>query len=118
MPRAAQAPHDDLAAALAARRELGPEYDDAFADAVAERLGQSMAAPQTGPYVHARTLIERENAQAERRVTLTIACFSLGAGIPLTGIAAGTSGLAGLLVAWTAIAVINVAYAFRPQRHG
>jgi hypothetical protein len=39
--------------------------------------------------------------------------FSLLAGIPLTGIAAGTSGLPGLVTAWAGLVLINIAYALR-----
>jgi hypothetical protein len=40
----------------------------------------------------------------------------MGIGIPLTGIAAGTAGLAGLLVCWIGIVLVNVAYAIS-RRH-
>jgi hypothetical protein len=99
-------PRDDLAASLAARRELGPDYDAAFVDAVAERIEQASAA---------RRPISTETERGERAVTLTIACVSLVVSIPTTAIAAVQAGLSGLVVVWLAIAVINVAYALRPR---
>jgi hypothetical protein len=39
-----------------------------------------------------------------------LALGSLGTGIPLSGIAAGTSGLPGLLACWAGIVLVNIAY--------
>ncbi|GAB2831680.1 hypothetical protein GCM10027176_39930 [Actinoallomurus bryophytorum] len=99
-------PRGDLAASLAARRELGPDYDAAFVEAVAERIEQATAV---------RRPISAETEKGERAVTVTIACVSLGVSIPVTAIAAVQAGLAGLVVVWLAIAVINVAFALRPR---
>jgi hypothetical protein len=96
----------DLAASLAARRELGPDYDAAFVDAVAERIEQATAM---------RRPISTETEKGERAVAVTVACVSLGVSIPVTAIAAIQAGLAGLVVVWLAIALINVAYALRPR---
>jgi hypothetical protein len=96
----------DLAASLAARRELGPDYDAAFVDAVAERIERATAV---------RRPISAETEKGERAVAVTIACVSLGVSIPVSAIAAVQAGLAGLVVVWLAIAVINVAYALRPR---
>jgi hypothetical protein len=38
---------------------------------------------------------------------------SLALGIPISGVAAGTAGLWGLVVVWIAIAAINIGYAMR-----
>jgi hypothetical protein len=97
-------PRGDLAASLAARRELGPDYDAAFVEAVAERLEQASAA---------RRPVSAETEKGERAVAVTIACVSLGVSIPTTAIAAVQAGLPGLIVVWLAIALINVAYALR-----
>jgi hypothetical protein len=100
-------PRDELAASLAARRELGPDYDAAFVDAVAERIQQASAA---------RRPIIAEQEKGERAMALTVACVSLVVSIPVTAIAAIQAGLAGLAVVWLALAVINVAFALRPRR--
>ncbi|REF01180.1 hypothetical protein [Thermomonospora umbrina] len=100
-------PRDDIAAAMAARRELGPEYDDAFVDAVVARLHEAMdvrpAAPAPAP---------PRPSSGDRGVT-SLQVFSIVAAIPLTGIAAGTSGLPGLIVAWVGLVLLNVAFALR-----
>jgi hypothetical protein len=100
-------PRDDLAASLAARRELGPDYDAAFVEAVAERMETAAAL---------RRPVRAESERGERAVVLTVACVSLAVSIPASAIAAVNAGLAGLTVVWLAIAVINVAFALRPRR--
>jgi urease accessory protein UreF len=99
-------PRGDLAASLAARRELGPDYDAAFVEAVAERIQEATAT---------RRRMSTETEKGERAVAVTVACVSLGVSIPVTAIAAVQAGLAGLVVVWLAIAVINVAFALRPR---
>ncbi len=95
-------PRDELTASLAARRELGPDYDAAFVEALAERI-EAAAAVRRPP----------ESAKGERAAALTVACVSLGVSIPTSAIAVSQSGLAGLVVVWGAICLINVAYALR-----
>ncbi|GAA4519646.1 hypothetical protein GCM10023191_095460 [Actinoallomurus oryzae] len=100
-------PRDDLAASLAARRELGPDYDAAFADAIAARIEQSAAL---------RDATAAANEKAERAVALTVLCVTLGVSIPTSAIAASYAGLSGLVVVWAALVAINVAFALRPRR--
>jgi uncharacterized membrane protein len=100
-------PRDDLAASLAARRELGPDYDAAFVEAVAERIERASAA---------RRPIVAESEKGECAMALTVVCVSLGVSIPVTAIAANQAGLSGLVVVWLAIVAINVAFALRPRR--
>jgi hypothetical protein len=102
-----QLPREDLAASLAARRELGPDYDAAFVEAVAERIEQASA-------VRRPAIAEIE--KGERALTLTVVCVSLGVSIPVSAIAAAETGLAGLTVVWLALVAINVAFALRPRR--
>lgn len=90
---------DELAAALAARRELGPDYDAAFADAVVERIERSLDA--------------RLGARQVGGSGTVLAVVSLLAAIPLTAIAVVNAGTPGLLVVWAAITLINVAHALR-----
>jgi hypothetical protein len=96
-------PREDLAASLAARRELGPDYDAAFVDALAERIEQASAARRP------RTL---ESEKGERAVALTVACVSLGVSVPVSAIAATQTGL---VIVWLGIALINLAFALRPR---
>jgi hypothetical protein len=100
-------PRDDLAASLAARRELGPDYDAAFVDAVAERIEQATAV---------RRPVVAEIEKSERAMALTVVCVSLVVSVPISAIAAIQTGLAGLTVVWLALVAINVAFALRPRR--
>jgi hypothetical protein len=45
------------------------------------------------------------------RTVFVLAIVTTALGIPLTAIASGTAGLAGLLIAWVGIVLVNVVYA-------
>ncbi|WP_103964403.1 hypothetical protein [Nonomuraea solani] len=105
---------DDLQATLDARRDLGPEYEAALVDSFVERLDATIAArvqaelgrPGTPPI----------KKQAPGRPMVPIVLGSLGIGVPLTGIAASSAGLVGLMVVWLSIVVVNVAAAVAVMR--
>jgi hypothetical protein len=48
--------------------------------------------------------------------SLALAIVSLGIGIPISAIAGGTAGLAGLIVAWIGIVGVNVAFAWSQRK--
>lgn len=106
---------EEIAAALAARRELGPEYEDAIAASMADRIEREIAARVDA----ARNPTKRERREREPRVsdhdrsTTWLAGASLIAGIPITGIVAGTShgNVFAIGVAWLGIALVNTAHA-------
>jgi hypothetical protein len=104
-------PRGELAASLAARRELGPDYDAAFVEAVAERIEAAAATRRTAP----AEWTERSE-HAERSVAVTVVCVSLVVSIPVSAIAAVNAGLAGLAIVWLGIVAINVAFALRRPR--
>ena len=73
---------------------------EAFLDRIERSLAQREA--QT------RAPAKRDHGGSDqRRFVLTI--LSLAAGVPLTGIALGTSGLVALIVVWIGIVLVNVA---------
>jgi hypothetical protein len=97
----------DVETALEARRELGPEYErqviDSFVDRIERRVDERLAEM-------------RPRRQGPRPVPLVLPLGSLGIGIGVTGAALGpTNGGAGgvlvAIVAWIAIALVNIAYA-------
>ena len=50
------------------------------------------------------------------RTSVGVAIGSLALGIPLSGVAGGTAGAAGIVVVWIAIVLVNFAYALgRPK---
>ncbi len=94
---------------LAARHELGAEYDEAFVEAFADRIEQVVAARAA-----AAAPVEHDDAPGQRQWVLGLA--SLGTGIPITAIAAGQSHLPGVVAAWVGILGVNVAHAIASRR--
>ncbi|TDE38523.1 hypothetical protein [Actinomadura sp. 6K520] len=107
-------PRDDLAAAMAARRELGPEYDDAFIETVVERIQETLEARPAAVPVQ-RTRPGPLHGHGGHDHSLAMAVLSLLAAIPLSAIAAVNAGLPGLFVVMTGIVLINVTYTCRPR---
>jgi hypothetical protein len=110
-------PRDELRATIEARRDLGPDYESALVESFLDRVEQTIAT-RVRSEVDARLAQEpgRRGRGRERDPAMAMALGSLGIGIPLTGIAAGTSGMVGLLVAWIGIAMVNMAYALGRHR--
>jgi hypothetical protein len=99
-------PRDELTAAIEARREVGRELEPHLIDGFLERVGTAID--------------ERVDQRLAKRAPresgpgqIGLAVISLVFAIPLTGIGAGTTGLAGLLVVWVGIVLVNLAYAFK-----
>ncbi|GAA4227399.1 hypothetical protein GCM10022254_15020 [Actinomadura meridiana] len=121
-------PREDLTAAISARRELGPDYDDAFVETVVDRIEAALdARSATAPDVRSRTLPRGrqrpgtepwpgDRGSGDRDHGLALAVLSLLAAIPLSAIAVVNAGLAGLFVTMAAIVLVNVAYTQRPRR--
>ena len=97
---------EELRASAAARSELGEDYDGAVVRSLVERLDAEIEARDR----------QRTTALWRDAVTVVIALGSIGLGV-LVGAAADGLGEAGAtvatIVAWVAIAVINVAHARR-----
>ena len=106
----------DIEAALAARRELGPEYQEPIAAALAERVEQ-LAAIRTAELRHQAQIQEREanEEKSTRGQRLALAIVSLGVGVPITGIAASTvePAVVGVLISWAGIVGVNIAAGLR-----
>ncbi|MEV4678853.1 MULTISPECIES: hypothetical protein [Actinomadura] len=109
-------PREDLTAAMAARRELGPDYDEAFLETVVDRIEEAFDArtaaaprPRTRPAPEPRRGGERDHS-------LAMAVLSLLAAIPLSAIGVVNAGLPGLIFAIAGVVLVNVTYTFRPRR--
>jgi hypothetical protein len=104
----------EVRATLAARRELGPEYDDYFVEALVQRLAYHLIPRRKGGRVAAEPRIEqlRDPLVASANQRLFLAVLSLGALIFLAlALAASAWGLAGFLLGSGVIGVINVMFA-------
>jgi hypothetical protein len=93
-------PHDELRAAIEARRELGPEREPevlaTFLDRVERRIDERVDARLAGGV--------RPSAR-DPRSAVTIA--SLVVSIPMLGICGGIAGFAGLILVCIALMVVN-----------
>jgi type IV secretory pathway VirB10-like protein len=100
-------------AAMAARSELGPEYDDAIADGLADRV-EELVAYRTAELRHADESAKEDRADVRRGNThrFALGIVSLGAGIPISGIAAAYGDVPGLMVAWAGIVGVNAVFAW------
>ncbi|WP_432933755.1 hypothetical protein ACQPZZ_18785 [Microbispora sp. CA-135349] len=117
-PPAASSTREDLRAVMAARRDLGPEYEDALVDSFLDKLDVEIAARvrnEVAAQLHHRPpgppVKQKDSA-------VGVVMGSLALGIPLTGIAVGNAGLPGLFLSWGGIIAVNFAYAIsrRSQR--
>ena len=108
----------EIASALAARRELGPDYEEAIASALAEKMAKEinarvtaeLAAQGAAPAPARPARQRREHQVGTSSATVPIA--SLVAGIPITAIVAGTSNgnVFAIGITWLGIALVNMAH--------
>jgi hypothetical protein len=111
----------DLAAALSARRELGPEYDEAVADRLAEKLNEEVARQvalrlaaeraagrptDRGAGPPAGGAAQRGRYGSGQKVLVTIVALAVGA--LASGIVATTQASWMGLVIWAAVSVVAV----------
>ncbi|MEV0838338.1 hypothetical protein AB0I55_02155 [Actinocatenispora sera] len=117
---------DDVAGSIAARRALGPDAEEAVIRAFLERTGQEidrrvderlartqpvppppMPAPAPPP--------PQRQPSGVDHTPFVLAIVSIGAGIPLTGIATQLQGstLIGIVIIWAGLVLINVVYGMR-----
>lgn len=95
-------PRDEAQAALGARRELGPEYEDELVEAFAEKVERRLAK---------RSKAELAHDEDRRGISFVAALVSLGTGIPMTAIALSNGGLLALAIVWAGIVLVNVVLA-------
>ncbi|MDN5852925.1 MAG: hypothetical protein L0K86_08775 [Actinomycetia bacterium] len=96
----------DLEAALRARESVGSEYDDAFVDAIVDRIEA-----EVDRRVAAEAL--RRRSCRPRGYPISLAYVSIVLGLPITGVAGATADVDGIIAAWGGIAVVNLLAATR-----
>ncbi|MFT4166695.1 MAG: hypothetical protein QM650_15760 [Microlunatus sp.] len=110
---------NQVRAAYAARNELGPEYEDAIAAGLADRV-EELVAYRTAELRHADARSREDGAERRRNNTqrFTLGIVSLGTGIPITAIAATgvDPGLLGVIAAWGGIVGVNAMFALGSRR--
>jgi hypothetical protein len=106
----------DLRAAVAARQELGPEYENEIIDSFLEKLDARDRHRRAGPLpepapVHpaARHPAARHPSRETDPGGLALAIVSIVAAIPITAIAADMMGTFGVLICWAGLVGINMA---------
>ncbi|WP_017535166.1 hypothetical protein [Nocardiopsis alba] len=96
---------DEIAAALRAGRELGPEYDDAIAASLVERVDDSID-ERIRHHVERRMGEDRgRRGLPSNNVRMVLSLVCLGVSIPLTAMSAAMIGVGGVFVTWLGLIV-------------
>jgi hypothetical protein len=110
---------DEIRAAAETHRDLGPDYQSAVIESFLDKVGREIDARVDARVAAAQPYIQAAppaKPVTRERSAFVLAIVSMALGIPLTAltVTAGQHpvGIAGLLVVWIAIAVINVAYSW------
>ena len=109
---AGEIPRDDAEAALAARHDLGRDYEPAVVDSFVDRLDKAIDARVAQ---RVEEVGGRPPAKPDRS-GLALAIVSIACAIPITAIAGRMGGLPGMLIAWIGIVLVNMAYALQSRR--
>ncbi len=104
-------------AAMAARAELGPDYDDAIAAGLADRV-EELVAYRTAELRHTDEAAKEDRVDVRRDNShrFVLGIISLGSGIPVSAIAASYADVPGLVVAWAGIVGVNAVFAWGNRR--
>jgi hypothetical protein len=119
----------EIAASMAAHRDLGPGYDGAIAEGLVERLGEEIdrrvdARVQThkappapaAPAALAAPAAREPKSGSVATVFMTLGSIGLGVGATAVATSLGKNAAAQVvmvLLIWAAIAVVNIAHARR-----
>ncbi|SEG34314.1 hypothetical protein SAMN05444920_102648 [Nonomuraea solani] len=103
---------DELKAAVSARRDLGPDFEDAIVESFLDKMGKEVdrrvderlaeRAPRSGQAVN-------PNVAAGQRLALAIVSLVLGAGVTIALPLLGGPALA-LIPVWVGIIIVNVVF--------
>jgi hypothetical protein len=119
-PAAAPAPappppiatREEVAAAVAARAELGDRLEPEVLDTFLDRI-EAAVVTRVDAQVDARLRGRGIRTRRKENPGLPVAICSLIFGIPITAITTENAGLGGLLIAWLGIAAVNFAVNLR-----
>lgn len=114
-----QLARDDIAAAAAAHRELGREYDNAVAEGLIERIGAEIdkrvdaRMGQRGDHPARRERSGSTSGPGVAGIFLALGSMGIGLGAAAAVLAENRDGTGLVALIWIVIAVINVAYSRR-----
>jgi phage shock protein PspC (stress-responsive transcriptional regulator) len=97
---------EEVQAHLAARRDLGPEFEDVVVDSLVEKVEKSLGDRIDAKIAQARLSGGRSPAQRVNPMGLMAIVPCLG--IPLTAVVGGVGGLAGIITVWGAVGLLVV----------
>jgi hypothetical protein len=99
----------DLRAAVAARQELGPEYEAEIIDSFLAKLDEREAQRHHQDSVLEAVGLKRKESRETDPGGLALAIVTMAVAIPITAIAADMLGLIGVVVCWAGLVGINFA---------
>ncbi len=116
-----QRAREDIAAAAAARRDLGRDYDDALAESLVDRIGDEidkrvearLALGDGRPRKRARVGLPGQHGQASWDVIILALGSMMIGGITANAILNNRGNGASVALIWLVILGINIAYARR-----
>ena len=94
---------DEVAAALRASRELGPEYDEAVAASLVERVDDTIEERVKYHVAHHAGATEGRKGLPANNVRMILSLVCLGISIPTTAIAAAMAGSTGIFLVWVGL---------------
>ncbi len=92
---------------VGAREELGPDMEPAVVDAFLDKVEAAIEAQAAERRPKPRGTVPESGER------LALAIVSLGAGIPITAIAADAAEALGIAIAWIGIAAVNFSFGRR-----
>ena len=91
---------------VAARKELGPEYEDNVVESLVQKVEKALNARMDTKNAQARASVGRQSARSVNPLGLLAICMCLG--IPLTAVAGGLGGLPGIISVWGAVGFLVI----------
>jgi hypothetical protein len=105
---------DELKAAVSARRDLGPEYEDAVVESFLDKMGQEIDRRVDERLAHSspppKHVTRAQNTADGQRLALAIVSMALGTIATLAITLGGSSSGAALIPIWIGIIIVNVVF--------
>lgn len=103
---------DELKAAVSARRDLGPEFEDAVVDSFLDKMGQEIDRRVDERLAHTapKAPAARSATVEGQRLALAIVSLVLGTAATILFMLFGEGSMAGLIPVWVGIIIVNAVY--------